>query len=81
MNDMEMKKIFKRNGEFIVTGAYVDEPDCGKIYSEKSLISYLINEAPNININTSALSVDDHRMAWGAYHRGLRNYTKKKFGV
>ena len=76
-----MKKIFKTGEDFIVTGPYMDEPDGGRRYTEKGLVSYLINEAPNIEIDTKALRPQDHRTVWQAYLKGLGIFNKKKIGV
>jgi hypothetical protein len=76
-----MNRIFKDGSDFIICGRYADEPDGGKRYTKKSLMSYIINQAPNIDIDTSALDPADHREIWQAYHKGLRLDVKKRNGI
>ena len=76
-----MKKIFKERGAFYVVPTTCDGFECGKRYSERSLKNYLINEAPNIDIDTNALSRSDKDMVMGAYLKGLKIFNKKNLGI
>lgn len=76
-----MKKIFKEGGMFYIAPGTTNGLDAGKPYTERGISNYLINHAPEIDIDTRALSGHDKQIIIGAYHKGLKIFTKKHFGV
>ena len=78
---MENRKIFKERGRFYVAAEGHTDFDAARGYNERALRNYLINEAPNILVDVSALESPDKQMVFEAYHKGRRIAAKKSLGV